>query len=303
LCAAPGWSKVGRLRLAPIRVQVVTFPGFSAMQTVNEHSVTALPRMLGIGFLFWFAFLLSLEPANILRAGAHLEWSQEMTRILGASLLGSAATPLLLELVRRFPVEGAHWRRHVLFHAVADLVIAAVLIFVSCVLADWFLPAEHRPFGLALREELVANGPLVAFCVVAFTALVHAVRFFERAKAKPVTTLSADYLSSIAVRERGRTTLVDLACVDWIETQGNYVALHAGSTAHLVRDSLARLEARLDPARFLRVHRRIVVAADRIETVTPLGAGDAQLRLKDGTELRLSRNYRDGIEALLAARK
>lgn len=275
------------------------------MQTLNEHSVTqpALPRMLGVGFLFWFAFLLSLEPGNIIRAGANLQWSQEMTRILGASILGAAATPLLLDLVRRFPVEGAHWRQRVLLHATADVAIAAGLIFVSCVLADWFLPAEHRPFGLALREELVANGPLVAFCVVAFTALVHAVRFFEWNKAQPAAAPSANYLSSIAVRERGCTTLVDLARVDWIETQGNYVALHAGSTAHLVRDSLARLEARLDPAHFLRVHRRIVVAANRIETVTPLGAGDAQLRLKDGTELRLSRNYRDGIETLLAARK
>jgi hypothetical protein len=222
---------------------------------------------------------------------------------LGASLLGSAATPLLLDLVRRFPVEGTHWRSRLLLQAVASVAIAAGLIFVSCVLAGWFLPTEHRSFGLALRGELVSNGPLVAFCVVAFIALVHAVRLFERGRAEPAAEQSASYLSSIAVRERGRVTLVDVARVDWIETQGNYLALHAGSTVHLIRDSLARLEARLDPAHFLRVHRRIVVAADRIETVTPLGAGDAQLRLKDGTELRLSRSYRDGIEALLAARK
>jgi hypothetical protein len=275
------------------------------MQTANEHSMTqvALPQMLGIGFLFWLVFLLSLEPGNIIRAGANLEWSQEMTRILGASLLGSAATPLLLELVRRFPVEGTHWRRRVLLHAATSVAIAAGLIFVSCVLAGLFLPAEHRPFGLALREELVANGPLVAFCVAAFTALAHAVRFFERGRAAPAKVLATSYLSSIAVRERGQVTLVDLARVDWVETQGNYLALHTGSTVHLIRDSLARLEARLDPGCFLRVHRRIVVARDRIETVTPLGAGDAQLRLKDGTELRLSRNYRDGIETLLAARK
>lgn len=263
----------------------------------------SVSRMLGIGFLFWLVFLLSLEPDNILRAGPHLQWSQETMRILGASLLGSAATPLLLDLVRRFPIEGMHWRRRILLHAAADTAIAAGLVFVSCVLADWFLPAEHRPFGLALREELVSNGPLISFCVVAFTALVHAVRFFERGRAPPAMAPSASHLSSIAVRERGQVTLVDLARVDWIETQGNYLALHAGSTVHLVRDSLARLEVRLDPARFLRVHRRIVVAADRIETVTPLGAGDAQLRLKDGTELRLSRSYRDGIETLLAARR
>jgi LytTr DNA-binding domain len=279
------------------------------MQTANEHSMSrpevalSVPRMLGVGFLFWLAFLLSLEPGNIIRAGADLAWSQETMRILGASLLGSAATPLLLELVRRFPVEGTQWRRRALLHALASAAIAVGLIFISCVLAGLFLPTEHRPFGSALGEELVSNGPLVAFCVAAFTALVHAVRFFERGRAEPAKAPSTSYLSSIAVRERGQVTLVDLACVDWIETQGNYLALHAGTTVHLIRDSLARLETRLDPAQFLRVHRRIVVARDRIETVTPLGAGDAQLRLKDGTELRLSRSYRDGIETLLAARK
>ncbi|HTW34629.1 MAG TPA: LytTR family DNA-binding domain-containing protein [Rhizomicrobium sp.] len=270
------------------------------------QSPFSVSRMLGIGFLFWLAFLLSLEPDNVIRAmraGANLDWSRETMRILGASLLGSAATPLLLDLVRRFPVEGAHWRRRVLLHALAGTVIAAGLIFVSCILAGLFLPTEHRPFGSALRGELVSNGPLVAFCVLALIALVHAVRFFERSRPRPVTKPSANYLSDIAVRERGQVTFVDLAHVDWIETQGNYLALHVGSTVHLVRDSLSRLEGRLDPAHFLRVHRRVVVAADRIETVTPLGAGDAQLRLKDGAELRLSRNYRGGIEALLAARK
>jgi DNA-binding LytR/AlgR family response regulator len=97
------------------------------------------------------------------------------------------------------------------------------------------------------------------------------------------------------VKTRGRVTLVELDDVDWIETQGNYLALHVGSAVHLIRESHARFEEGLDPARFARIHRRMIVAVDRIGDIAPLGAGDAALRLKDGTELRVSRSFRDRL--------
>jgi DNA-binding LytR/AlgR family response regulator len=62
---------------------------------------------------------------------------------------------------------------------------------------------------------------------------------------------------------------------------------------------LAALEAKLDPGRFVRIHRRMIVAIDRVREIAALGAGDANLHLSDGTELRLSRTYR---AAFLAAR-
>jgi hypothetical protein len=280
------------------------------MLTINDPSPAplgptgAFPAMLG-GFQYWLLFLLSLEPGNIardLKAGVSLVWSQEAMRISGASLLGCAITPLLLEQVRRFPVEGKSWRRHAVLQCLGSLVVAAALIAISCVLADWFLAAEKRPLGLALIEELATNGPLVAFCVATFIALAHAMRFFEQirqGRAQPIEP-SASYVTSLLVRQRGRVILLDVDRIDWIETQGNYLALHAGSEAHLIRDSLSRLEPRLDPRRFLRVHRRIVVAADRVATIVSLGAGDARLGLTDGTELRLSRTYRDRIDTVLA---
>ena len=87
--------------------------------------------------------------------------------------------------------------------------------------------------------------------------------------------------------------------VDWIETQGNYLALHVGPAVHLLRESLARLETQLDPVSFARIHRRVIVAKDRIREVKSAGAGDALLRLTDGTELRLSRLYRDRLASLI----
>jgi len=265
----------------------------------------ALAREIGLGFLYWLAFLLVLEPDNVVRIlHAHargFSWSAEMLRIGGASALGALATPLVLAMVRRFPIEGARWWRAAAIEVAASAALAAALVFVSCVLADWMLPSEHRPFLVALADVFVSNGLLLVYCIAGLVAIAHAVRFFReaqdgrRAHELAVANVAHDYLTRVSVKTRGRVTLVELDDVDWIETQGNYLALHVGAAVHLIRESLARFEEGLDPARFARIHRRMIVAVDRIGTIAPLGAGDAALRLKDGTELRVSRSFRDRL--------
>ena len=83
--------------------------------------------------------------------------------------------------------------------------------------------------------------------------------------------------------------------IDWLETQGNYLALHSGSNRQLVRRTLTDFETELDMSRFIRIHRRTIVAIDRIEEMKPLANGVAMLRLRDGHELRMSRSYRDEV--------
>ena len=278
----------------------------SALPSPSLRFKPCSPQMLAVGFAYWLVFLLSLEPGNIasaLGAGLGLAWSEEARRILAASVLGCAATPLLLEQVRRFPVAGRRWRRNALVQGLGSVAAAAGLVAISCVLASWFLPSERRPLGLALRQELVGNGPLVAFCIAAFIALAHAFRCSETAgSSRAQATIPSDrHLATIPVKARGRVTLIDLADIDWFETQGNYVALHVGRETHLIRDSLTRLEVQLDPAAFLRVHRRTIIASNRIASATSLGSGDAEITLKGGTSVRLSRTYRDRIEAILSA--
>jgi two-component system LytT family response regulator len=87
--------------------------------------------------------------------------------------------------------------------------------------------------------------------------------------------------------------------IDWIEAQDYYVEIHAGSTAHLHREPLRDLEARLDPKRFIRIHRSAIVQIDRIRQLQSLPSGDAAVILRDGTELRVSRSRRDAIRAVL----
>ncbi|HTS15958.1 MAG TPA: LytTR family DNA-binding domain-containing protein [Verrucomicrobiae bacterium] len=258
---------------------------------LTGHSLPSL-RSLALGFLYWLAFVLVLEPGNVMGAGGHLHLTQEAIRILSASALGMAATPLLLAQVRRFPVEGEHRWRNLATQAAASALVAAGLIAISCVLACWFLASEHRPLALALREEFETNWSVVFFSTAAFVAIAHAVRFFHLVDSvKPV----ARFLTRVIVKERGRTLFLPIDEVHWIEAQGNYVALHTSAGMHVVRESLSRIEPQLDPSRFSRIHRSAIVAVDSIREIMPLGAGDARLRLTDGTELRLSRTFRNRV--------
>lgn len=104
------------------------------------------------------------------------------------------------------------------------------------------------------------------------------------------------YLTRFVVRIGRKVAFVDAAQVEWIEADGDYATLHAGTSAHLLRESLSRLSRQLDPTHYIRVHRSTIVRIDRIAELQPLSNRDALLRLRDGTPLRASRTY---IEPLL----
>jgi two-component system, LytTR family, response regulator len=103
----------------------------------------------------------------------------------------------------------------------------------------------------------------------------------------------------LVVKSAGRVSFVRVAEVDWIEAAGNYVRLHLGKEEHLLRESLGGLEARLDPRRFVRIHRSTIVNIDRIRELRPTFHGDYQVVLKDGGELTLSRSCRDKLQKSL----
>lgn len=254
-----------------------------------------------LGLAYWLAFLMVLEPGNIFGSGGKLVVSQEILRITAATLLGTSVTPLILALVRRFPVEGDAVWRNAAIQLVASLALSAVLIVISCVLAELLLASEHRPFQLALRREFQHNWSLVAFCIVTLIGFSHtqfARYLLGNGQIRTPRAPSPVYLSSVPLKIRGELVCVQLSNVDWMEAQGNYLALHEGAEAHLLRENLGSIEAKLNPQEFVRVHRGAIVSLGRVEGITPLGSGDASLRLKNGVELRLSRKYR---HAFLAA--
>lgn len=109
----------------------------------------------------------------------------------------------------------------------------------------------------------------------------------------------ATYPRRIAVKSAGVITLVDVREITHITAAGNYVELHTSAKTHLHRETIMNVEARLDPARFVRVSRSTIVSIDRIQQVRPTLNGDAVLILRDGTEIAASRRYRERLDALL----
>ena len=107
------------------------------------------------------------------------------------------------------------------------------------------------------------------------------------------------WLERIAVKSGGRVRLVPVGDIDYVEAAGNYLRLHAGTERHLIRETLSAFEARLDPARFVRIHRSTIVNIDRVRELEPYFHGDYIVRLSDGRRLTLSRTYREHLRARL----
>ena len=107
------------------------------------------------------------------------------------------------------------------------------------------------------------------------------------------------YRDRIVIKTGSQLVFLDPEDVDWIEAEGVYVRLQVGEKSYLLRDSLRNVEQRLDPRRFLRIHRSTVLNLDRVKKIVPHFNGGALVILRDGRQLKMSRSYRDRVTATL----
>ncbi len=107
------------------------------------------------------------------------------------------------------------------------------------------------------------------------------------------------YSERLVVKTSGRVIFVKVDDIDWIDAAGNYVKLHVKGESHMLRETMSRLEERLDPERFLRIHRSTIVNIDRIRELQQQFHGDYLVILESGQRLTLSRSYREKIQKLL----
>ena len=110
------------------------------------------------------------------------------------------------------------------------------------------------------------------------------------------------YLEHFMVRVGGKVTLLRVEDLDWIEADDYCAKLHTAGRSCVIRETMQRLEARLDPTRFVRVHRSSIVHIDRLRTLEPYIKGSHILTLQDGTRLTLSRGRRAAFEAAIGGR-
>lgn len=104
------------------------------------------------------------------------------------------------------------------------------------------------------------------------------------------------YLERIAVEMRGQVRVVPVETIEYITASGPYAEIHVGEKTYIIRERMQTLEERLDPARFFRIHRSVIVRLEQIESLLREPGGDYAVQLKGGARLSVSRNRVEPLE-------
>ncbi len=120
---------------------------------------------------------------------------------------------------------------------------------------------------------------------------------FRESIAKIVEKIRRDrsYPEWVLLKAEGKNVFVKVRDIDWIESQRNNVRIHVGQNLYLLHETTTAIASRLDPKRFLRIHRSAIVNIERIRELHPWFNGDYAVVLRDGTQLTLSASYRDRL--------
>ena len=119
---------------------------------------------------------------------------------------------------------------------------------------------------------------------------------------RPGESLRNPYLDRLVIKSQGRVFFMKIASLDWVEAFGNYVSVHAGEKSWLLRRTMQEMEDALDPRLFCRTSRSAIVNLDRVRELIPIARGEHLVCLTSGRELKLTRGYREKLEAMLGGR-
>jgi two-component system, LytTR family, response regulator len=109
----------------------------------------------------------------------------------------------------------------------------------------------------------------------------------------------ATAMDRLPIKVNGRIIILRFSEIDWIEADGDYVSIHARGKSWLMRETVAAMELRLALSGFVRIHRSTLVNAEQVKELRPRDKGEYTVVLNDGTELKLTRNYRASVERLI----
>ena len=162
---------------------------------------------------------------------------------------------------------------------------------------DYLLkPFDDERFARALER---AKAQIAAREIDKLSKRLFALLEERESERKGTIEKQQSYLTRLMIKASNRVVLLKVADIDFIEADGNYAKLHVGRKAHLLREKMHDLEGRLDPAKFVRIHRSVIVNLDRIKEMQPHFNGDYVVVLEDGRQLRLSRTRREHLESRL----
>ncbi|MFK2877660.1 LytTR family DNA-binding domain-containing protein [Rhodanobacter hydrolyticus] len=236
------------------------------------------------------------------RTAAWEPWVRESSSALLVLLL----IPFVKAAERRWPFRFDTWRHSLPWHLLASVAFSLVHVagMVGLRKLAYGMAGHHYRFGAwwpNFGYEYLKDIRSY-FTIVALICLSRLWLLRQQGEAKllaepddgpPVEPVERPV--RFLVRKLGKEFLLNASEIEWLQAAGNYVNLHVRGRDYPLRSTMAGIEARLDPARFLRVHRGYFVNLDYLAEIEPLESGDARLRLRDGTAVPCSRRYRAAL--------
>jgi hypothetical protein len=262
---------------------------------------------------FWVALLLFQGAANSVITILDLErrhlpyavWEPVVWE-MSSCLVILALMPGLLAFDHRYPLGRDTWRQNVGRHVAASVVYSLlhVLSMVGLRHLAYFAAGSRydvgswpRILGYEYLKDVRTYGAVLAG-VYLYRLLLLRLRGEARLLAEPDEGPPVEPVERperFLVRKLGKEFLVAAVEIEWLEAAENYVNLHARGRTYPLRSTMAAIEKRLDPARFVRIHRSHIVNLEHIVEIEPLDTGDARLLLKDGSRVPCSRRYRPAL--------
>ena len=231
----------------------------------------------------------------------------EVTSTLAIGVL----IPAVVALERRFPLHWTTLRRNLPWHLAGTVAfslahVAMMMGLRKAVHAALGDPYVIRDWGQVIGYEYLKDVRtyfLVLVAIWSYRLLMMRLQGEARvldppepAAGEPVAPPApVPRPERFLVRKLRKEFLVAAADIEWLQAQGNYVALHVRGHEYLLRSTLADFLEQLDPARFARVHRSHAVNLDHVAEIEPVESGDARLKMKDGSVVPCSRRYREAL--------
>jgi hypothetical protein len=222
-----------------------------------------------------------------------------------SSLVILALVPFVVMASRRWALRVDNWRQSLKIHLALSVPFCLAHVGLMIVLrsiAYRTLLGWHYHFGDDWPQQLGYEYLKDVRTYFLFLAIIGGYRLLvlrlqgeasllaEPDEGPPVEPV--DRPERFLVRKLGKEFLIAAREIEWLQASGNYVNLHVRGRDYPLRATMAGIEERLDPQRFVRVHRSYLVNLDYLAEIEPLETGDARLTMRDGASVPCSRRFR-----------
>jgi len=257
--------------------------------------VTVLANTIFNGLVAWVDVVYRSH-----RASSIEPWIWEAS----SSVVILAMVPLVVLATRRWPMRLDTWARNLKVHLALSLPFCLIHVGLMIVLRmlaydamgsryhfgdDWPLQLGYE-YLKDIRTYFLFVALITGYGFIVRRLQGEAALLAEPDEGPPVEPV--DRPERFLVRKLGKEFLVAAREIEWLQASGNYVNLHVRGRDYPLRATMAGIEERLDPSRFVRVHRSFLVNLDYLTEMEPLDTGDARLTMRDGTTVPCSRRFR-----------